>query len=77
MHYRYANALSMHKQSQKNVATLNSAHQAKKSSANLTVVALNDNRVVYIASSKLSEPKRFVRRLNKVERKYIQERQPN
>ena len=50
---------------------------SKKSSANLTVVGLNDNRAVYIASSKFSEPKRFVRRLNKVEGKYIQEQQSN
>ena len=46
---------------------------SKKSSATLTVVGLNDIRAVYIASSKFSEPKRFVRRLNKVERKYTQE----
>ena len=50
---------------------------SKKSSATLTVVGLNDNRAVYIASSKFSEPKRFVRRLNKVEGKYIQEQQSN
>ena len=50
---------------------------SKKSSATLTVVGLNDNRAVYIASSKISEPKRFVRRLNKVEGKYIQEQQLN
>ena len=48
---------------------------SKKSSATLTVVVLNDNRAVYIDSSKFSEPKRFVRRLNKVEGKYIQEQQ--
>ena len=40
---------------------------SKKSSAILTVVGLNDKRAVYIASFKFSEPKRFVRRLNKVE----------
>ena len=50
---------------------------SKKSSATLTVVGLNDIRAVYIASSKFSDPKRFVRRLNKVEGKYIQEQQPN
>ena len=50
---------------------------SKKSSATLTVVVLNDNRAVYIDSSKFSEPKRFVRRLNKVEGKYIQEQQLN
>ena len=50
---------------------------SKKSSAILTVVGLNDKRAVYIASFKFSEPKRFVRRLNKVEGKYIQEQQLN
>ena len=50
---------------------------SKKSSATLTVVGLNDNRAVYIASSKFSEPKRFVRHLNKVEGKYIQKQQLN
>ena len=34
-------------------------------------------RGVRIASSKFSEPKRFVYRLNIVEEKYIQEQQPN
>ena len=37
----------------------------------------SNNRVVYIAFTKSSEPKRFVRRLSKVESKYIQEEQPN
>ena len=46
---------------------------SKKSSANLTVVDWNDNRAVYIVSSKSFESKRFVQRLNKVERKYVQE----
>ena len=50
---------------------------SKKSSANLTVVGLNDNREVGIASSKFSEPKRFVWRLIKVEEKNIKEQQPN
>ena len=44
---------------------------SKKSSANLSVVGTNGNRAVCIASSKFSEPKRFVRRLKKVEGKYI------
>ena len=44
---------------------------SKKNSATLTVVGLNDNRAVYIASSKFSDPKRFARRLNKVDGKYI------
>ena len=66
------------KQPQKrNVDTLDRAHQAKKNSATLTVVGLNDNREVYIASSKFSEPKRFVRCMNKVERKYIEKQQLN
>ena len=38
----------------------------KRSSVNLAVVGLNDNREVYIISSKFSEPKRCVQRLNKV-----------
>ena len=42
-------------------------NQAKKSSATLTMVGLNNIRAVYIASSKFSDPKRFVWRLNKVE----------
>ena len=50
---------------------------SKKSSVALTVAGLNDNTAVYIASSKFSEPKRFVRDLNKVEGKYIQEQQLN
>ena len=51
------------------MAPLNSAHQGKKSSANLAEVGLNGNRAVHIASSKYFEPKRFVGRLNKVEGK--------
>ena len=46
---------------------------SKKNTATLTVVGLNDNRAIYIASSKFSEPKRFGPRLNKVDGKYIQE----
>ena len=38
----------------------------KKSRANLTVVGWNNNRVVYIASSKSSKPKIFVWRLNEI-----------
>ena len=59
----------------RNVATLNSAHQTKNKS--YFDSNWNDNRAVYIAYPKSSESKRFVRRLNKVERKYIQEQQPN
>ena len=66
------------KQPQKrNVDTLDRAHQAKKNSETLTVVGLNDNREVYIASSKFSEPKKFVRCMNKVEGKYIEKQQLN
>ena len=43
----------------------------------MRVVGQNDSRVVYIASSESCEPKRFVRCWNKVEKKYIQEKQPN
>ena len=50
---------------------------SRKKQCNLTVVGLNNNRTVYIASSKFPEPKRFVRRLKKVEGKYIEEQQPN
>ena len=50
---------------------------SKKSSATLTVVCLNGNMVVYIASSKFSETKRFVRCLNKNEGNYIQEQSSN
>ena len=53
------------------------AHIKQKKQCNLAVVALNNNRVVHITSSKFSEPKRLVQRLNKVEGKYIQEEQPN
>ena len=53
-----------------------SKKKKKKSSETLTIVGRNDNRAVYIASSKPSEPNRFFRRLNKVERKYIQKQQP-
>ena len=57
----------------KNLATLNSAHQARKQ-CNVNQV---DNRAVYIAFSKSCKPKGFVRCWNKVEIKYIQEQQPN
>ena len=64
-------------QKKSKMATLDRAHQAKKSSVNLTMVGLNSNRGVYPTSSKFSEAKRFVWRLNKVQGKYIQEQQPN
>ena len=64
------------KQVQKrDMVNLNSAHQAKKWSSFDS--GWNNIKVVYIASFKSSEPKRFVRHLNKVERKHIQEHQPN
>ena len=37
----------------------------------------NDSSVIYIASSKSCEPKRFLRRWNRVGKKYIQEQQRN
>ena len=57
--------------------TLWTAHINQERKCNLTVVGLNANKVVCIASSKFFEPKRFVRRLERVEGKYIQEQQPN
>ena len=65
------------KQPQIGMWTLWIAHIKQKSRATLRVVGLNDNRAVYIASSKFFEPKRSVRRLNKVEGKYFQEQQLN
>ena len=75
MRYRWGQTAAK----KRNVATLNRAYQAHiKNSANVTVVGLNDNnRAVYIASSKFFERNRFVRRLNKVGGKYIQEQQAN
>ena len=61
----------------RDVVILNSTHQEKTSSTTLRAVAWNDNRLVYIASTESSEPKRFVWRLNKVERKYIVKQEPN
>ena len=43
----------------------------KNSRMTLTVVDRNNNGVVYIAFSQSFQSKRFVRRLNKVEKKYI------
>ena len=86
----YSNALSLGTNSRKkrNLAALSSAHQAKKSSANLTMVGLerqqsgvysffHETTTSVHASSKTSEPKILVLRLNKVERNYIQEQEPN
>ena len=41
------------------------------------MVGWNVNRVVYVASSKFSEPRRLAWLLKKFERKYIQEEKPN
>ena len=57
------------------MANVNRVHQAKKQSN--FGIGWNDNRVVYIASTKSSQPKILVCCLNKLERKYIQEQQPN
>ena len=59
-------------QKKRKVATLNSAHQAKRQ-CNFE----NGWLLVYVASSESSEPKRFVRCWNKVERKHIQKQRPN
>ena len=71
----YINPLSVGTNSYKkrNVATLNSGHQAKKQ-CNFNQ---SDSRALYMASFQSCEPKRFVRCQNKVKRKYIQEQQPN
>ena len=76
MHYREEKQLQK-KKKKKQCGHFSTAHM-QKSSVNSTVVGLNDNRgAVCIASSQFSEPKRFVRRLDKVEGKYIQGQQPN
>ena len=46
---------------------------SKKGSTSLAVAGWKNNREVYIDFSESSESKRFVRRWNKVEKKYIQE----
>ena len=43
----------------------------------MTVLGYNNSSAVYIGSSKFCEPKRIFRCWNKVERKRIQEQQPN
>ena len=53
------------------------AHIEQKSIETLTMVGWNNNRAVNTASSKSFKPKRFTRRLNKVEGKYIQKQQLN
>ena len=58
------------------MVTFNSAHQAKKKESTFQWFK-RQQRGVRIASSKFSEPKRYFCRLNIVEGKYIQEKQPN
>ena len=53
------------------------AHIKQKSSDTLTVISLNNSRVVYIASYESCELKWFSRCCNKVEERHIQEQQPN
>ena len=72
MHYCWAKTAA-----KKECGHFEQRSSSKKCSAALTVVGLNNKRAVYIASSKFSEPKRFVRRLNKFGGKYIQEQQLN
>ena len=52
-------------------------HIKQKKQCWFKVVGLNNNRALYIAFSKFSEPKRFVQRLSKVQGKCIQEQKPN
>ena len=59
------------------MVAFNSAHQAKKAIYIHSGWFERQQRGVHIASSKFSEPKKFVCRLSIVERKYIQEQQPN
>ena len=73
MYYRWGQTAAKKK---KRMWSLCTTSIKQKSSGNLAVVGLNNNRAVYIAS-KFSEPKRFVRLLNKVQGKYIQQKQPN
>ena len=71
----YTNALSMGTNSfkKRNMATLNNIHEARKQ-CNFD---WNNSRVVYIAFTESFKPMRFVQCWQKVERKYIQEQQPN
>ena len=74
----YANAVLLGKiAAKKECEHFRQRKSSKKSRATLTVVGLNKNTALYIASSKFSERKRFVRRLNKIEGKHIQEQQLN
>ena len=60
----------------RNVVALNSAHQTEKQ-CNLGSGWLERQQYDLHASSESCEPKRFVRCCNKVEKNYIQEKQPN
>ena len=75
----YANALALGTNSckKRNVTTLNSAAHIQQKSSVTCAVGQNDIRAVYIGFSESFQPKKFVRCCNKVERKYIQELQPN
>ena len=66
MHYHYGETAAK----KWAVTILSITHQAKKkkSSENLTAVGWNNNRMVYIASSKSSKPKILVWHLNKTGR---------
>ena len=65
MHYSWGQAAA-----KKQCGHFGQCTSRKTEQCNLTLVDLNDNRVVYIASSKFCEPKRFVPRLKKVEGKH-------
>ena len=54
MHYRWGQTAAKKKE----CGHFGQCRPSKKSSTSLTIVGLNDNRAVYIASSKFSEPKR-------------------
>ena len=56
---------------------MNSAARIQQKSSVICVVGQNNIRTVYIAFSESFQPKKFVRCWDKVERKYIQEQQPN
>ena len=75
----YTNALELGTNSRKKKECdhFEQSTSSKKGSATLTVIGLDNIRAPYSVSSKFSEPKRFVWRLNKVEGKYIQEQQPS
>ena len=73
MHYRYGQTATKNA-----IWSLSTAPiKQKKQSTFHSGWFERQQRGVRIASSKFSEPKRFVYRLNIVEEKYIQEQQPN